>query len=48
MPATPDLASDACNPGGALAFDFGTRLIGVAVGHRVGARRPAQRAGGVI
>lgn len=37
MPATPDLAPGACNPGGALAFDVGTRLIGVAVGHRVGA-----------
>jgi putative Holliday junction resolvase len=37
MPATPDLTPDACNSGGALAFDFGTRLIGVAVGPRIGA-----------
>lgn len=36
MPATPDPGSDAFNPGSALAFDFGTRIIGVAVGHRIG------------
>lgn len=36
MPATPELESSAFNPGSALAFDFGTRLIGVAVGHRIG------------
>lgn len=37
MPATPDLTSRDCNPGSALAFDFGTRLIGVAIGHRISA-----------
>ncbi|MEO7326011.1 MAG: Holliday junction resolvase RuvX [Dokdonella sp.] len=37
MPATPDLAPHDCNPGSALAFDFGTRLIGVAIGHRISA-----------
>jgi putative Holliday junction resolvase len=37
MPVTPDAKPDAFTPGSALAFDFGTRLIGVAVGHRIGA-----------
>lgn len=42
MPGTPDpLAAAAtgadCNPGSALAFDVGMRLIGTAVGHRVSA-----------
>lgn len=37
MPATPELTSPDCNPGSALAFDFGTRLIGVAIGHRISA-----------
>ena len=37
MPATPDLTPHDCNPGSALAFDFGTRLIGVAIGHRISA-----------
>ena len=42
MPATPDsdrsrLIAEDCNPGSALAFDYGTRLIGVAVGHRISA-----------
>ncbi|MEO7431093.1 MAG: Holliday junction resolvase RuvX [Dokdonella sp.] len=37
MPGTPDHRADAFNPGSALAFDFGTRLIGVAVGHRIDA-----------
>jgi putative Holliday junction resolvase len=35
MPATPEFASHDCNPGSALAFDYGTRLIGVAIGHRI-------------
>ncbi|MEO5560403.1 MAG: Holliday junction resolvase RuvX [Dokdonella sp.] len=37
MPATPEFTSHDCNPGSALAFDFGTRLIGVAIGHRISA-----------
>lgn len=45
MPATPDPAaadwSQACNPGSVLAFDYGTRLIGTAVGHRVSASASA-------
>lgn len=32
MPATPESPSLAFNPGSVLAFDYGTRLIGVAVG----------------
>ncbi|GAA0714408.1 Holliday junction resolvase RuvX [Dokdonella soli] len=37
MPATPEKPASGFNPGSVLAFDYGTRLIGVAVGHRVGA-----------
>ncbi len=37
MPATPDLAPHDLNQGSALAFDFGTRLVGVAIGHRLSA-----------
>ncbi|MEO6687801.1 MAG: Holliday junction resolvase RuvX [Dokdonella sp.] len=37
MPATPDPAPRDFNPGSALAFDFGTRLIGIAIGHRISA-----------
>jgi putative Holliday junction resolvase len=36
MPATPDSNPLDCNPGSVLAFDYGTRIIGIAVGHRVG------------
>ena len=51
MPATPERTApdsmrassnpDGCNPGSALAFDVGTRLIGIAVGHRVSANARA-------
>jgi putative Holliday junction resolvase len=42
MPVTPDFDRPGSNlresnPGSALAFDYGTRIIGIAVGHRVGA-----------
>ena len=37
MPATPEPPSPAFNPGCVLAFDFGTRLIGVAIGSRLAA-----------
>ena len=37
MPATPESSAHDYNPGSALAFDFGTRLIGVAIGHRISA-----------
>ena len=36
MPDTREAGLPA-NPGGVLAFDYGSRLIGVAAGHRVGA-----------
>ena len=35
MPATPEKPAAELNPGSALAFDYGTRLIGVAVGNRI-------------
>ena len=37
MPATPEPPRHALNPGSVLAFDFGTRLIGVAVGNCIAA-----------
>lgn len=35
MPATPEQPACAFNPGSVLAFDYGTRLIGIAVGNRM-------------
>jgi putative Holliday junction resolvase len=35
MPATPDPPAAAAEQGNVLAFDYGTRLIGVAVGNRI-------------
>ncbi len=37
MPATPEPATGAVEHGNVLAFDYGTRLIGVAVGNRISA-----------
>ena len=37
MPATPESATGAVDRGNVLAFDYGTRLIGVAVGNRISA-----------
>lgn len=37
MPATPERPHYSFNPGSVLAFDFGTRLIGVAVGSSIAA-----------
>ena len=42
MPATPDFKPPASpradlNPGSALSFDYGARIIGIAVGHRISA-----------
>jgi len=37
MPATPDAAAPPAGAGNVLAFDYGKRLVGVAVGNRLGA-----------
>jgi putative Holliday junction resolvase len=37
MPATPEPATSGVDPGNVLAFDYGTRLIGIAVGNRISA-----------